>query len=407
MNPHQRRQLEAKFEQLSRSEQARLLREARERRREAQQSKKRSERGLDLPPSRRKADPIRDWALKILAERAETLDSTDDPRAVERKSGTVVRVGRRRCTVLADGEPTECLLSPEQAAAQHEELAVGDEVLIEPGSGQAPGRLVRVLPRRTELSRPDPRRPGRRRVIVANVDIVVIVVSVESPPLHPRLIDRYLIAVQRGGAEPVVCVNKIDRLNAHNRSVLKLLEPYRRVGVRVVEVSAESGKGLDELRRILHNTTCALVGHSGVGKSSLVNALDPQARARVGIVSKSSKRGRHTTVQSTLHLIDGGIRLIDTPGVRSFSLDDMSAEEVRSAFAEFDEPALSCRYRNCTHTHEPGCAVRAAAEADEIPMERYRTYLRILQDLTLPADGLTPADGSTPGDLGARDDSAG
>lgn len=362
-------------------ERNRLFKEASERRLQAQKSRRKSEREVDVPSGRRRPDPLRAWALKILAEREREAPAPDAASEQTGSVGVVVRVGRRRCTVEHAGQPIECLLSPDQAGAQHEDLAVGDRVELAPTQGEGPARLSRVLPRRSELSRPDPRRPGRRRVIVANVDVVVIVVSVVAPPLRPRLIDRYLVAVQRGGGRPVVCVNKMDRLDPGDRGVLGVLEPYRRVGIRVIETSAQTGAGIDELRAELRGCTCALVGHSGVGKSSLANALDPVLGAKVGGISDASHRGKHTTVASSLHRLPGDIRLIDTPGVRSFSLEDMSIAEVREAFPEFAPFVASCRYSNCTHTHEPGCGVREAASQDALPASRYETYRRILQDL--------------------------
>lgn len=388
MNPHQRRQLEALLDAMSKVDRNRLFKEAADRRLGAQKSRRKSERDVDVPSGKRRSDPLREWALRILAERQRDAPaSAGAGREGGSSVGVVVRVGRRRCTVEEAGALIECLLSPDQADAQHEDLAVGDRVEFMPGLGDDSARLSRVLPRKSELSRPDPRRPGRRRVIVANVDVVVIVVSVVAPPLHPRLIDRYLVAVQRGGARPVVCVNKIDRLDPDERGVLALTEPYRRVGIRVIETSAQTGAGIDELRAELRGCTCALVGHSGVGKSSLANALDPALGAKVGGVSSASQRGRHTTVASSLHHLPGDIRVIDTPGVRSFSLEDMSISEVREAFPEFAAHAECCRYRNCTHTHEPGCRVRAAAQGDEIPASRYETYRRILQDLGVTNTG--------------------
>ncbi|MCL4222101.1 MAG: ribosome small subunit-dependent GTPase A [Phycisphaerales bacterium] len=388
MNPHQRRQLEATLDAMGKVERNRLFKEAAERRIEAQKLRRKSEREVDVPAARRRPDPLREWALRILAERQRESPACDGTgEACEGSIGVVVRVGRRRCTIEQAGRLFECLLSPDQAGAQHEDLAVGDHVLFVAGQDGEPSRLLRVLPRQSELSRPDPRRPGRRRVIVANVDVVVIVVSVVAPPLHPRLIDRYLVAVQRGGARPVVCVNKIDRLAAGRQAAPEVLEPYRRVGIRVIETSAQTGEGIEHLRSVLRGSVCALVGHSGVGKSSLANALDPSLGAKVGSVSDASHRGKHTTVASSLHLLAGDIRLIDTPGVRSFSLDDMTIAEVREAFPEFVGLADSCRYRDCTHTHEPGCRVREAAARDEIPAPRYETYRRILLDLGVTDTG--------------------
>ena len=383
MNKHQRTQIEKLLDDLPKTERVRLFKQAAARRLEAQRARKKHEDPDDPPRARTKDDTVRDWAIKILAERAQQNDGArpdpnPDSQAVHR--GLVVSVGRRSCLIDDDGRLESCLLSPDIAARQHELLAVGDEAIYEPAPPPGRSRLVRVLPRRTTLSRPDPRQPSRTRVIVANIDAVVIVVSVVAPALHPRLIDRYLVAVQRGGAEPIICVNKIDQLPPGDRSELEQLEPYRRIGIRVIEASAETGAGIEDLRAAIAGKTCAFVGHSGVGKSSLANALDPSLGVKVGTISEAHRRGQHTTTASSLHVIEGGAKVIDTPGVRSFSLDNLSPEQIREAFTEFSPFVDDCRYNDCTHLHEPKCAVRAAAELGQIPIERYETYRRILTE---------------------------
>ncbi|MCW5936401.1 MAG: ribosome small subunit-dependent GTPase A [Fimbriimonadaceae bacterium] len=285
-------------------------------------------------------------------------------------SGTVVAVTTNTCAV--ETEPGTTAFT---ARLLSQSAVVGDRVTV----GQGPTGdwgVVEVAPRRTKLSRPDVQEAGRERAIVANVDIIVIVVSVVSPPLHPRLIDRYLIAIQQGGAEPLVCVNKIDLLEDPDE--LLALEPYIRLGIRVVQCSAREGVGSSDLRTALRGKACAFVGHSGVGKSSLVNALKPEAALATGAVSEGYGRGTHTTTASSLHHLADGTVLIDTPGVRSFGLSDLSKAEVAGYFPEF--AGLKCRFRNCRHLSEPDCAVLAAVESGQFDPARFASYRRLMEE---------------------------
>jgi ribosome biogenesis GTPase len=232
-------------------------------------------------------------------------------------------------------------------------------------------RVLSVLPRTTVLARNDPRNPRNERPLAANVDIVVIVASVHSPPLRTGLIDRYLIATQNGGMTPVVVVNKIDLLQ--NEQELDELKAYQDIGVPVVLCSTCDGRGLEELRKLLEGKTCVFTGHSGVGKSSLANALMPALELRTGEVEY---KGRHTTTTSSLHELPGGTRIIDTPGIREFGLFGVDAKDLRHFFPEFEPYAAHCNFNDCTHTHEPVCAVRDAN------LPRYGAYLRIYGSLT-------------------------
>jgi ribosome biogenesis GTPase len=260
------------------------------------------------------------------------------------------------------------------------EIAVGDEVAVEAKGGSI-YTVVSVLPRRTKLSRPDPGKSSHERVIVANVDAVVIVVSVLSPPLHPRLIDRYLIAIHRGGAAPVICVNKLDLVAKSMRSEeLAKLAPYRALDVPIVECSASECEGIADLRQVLLGRMAAFVGHSGVGKSSLVNALRPELELKVGSVSEGYGRGTHTTTASSLWDLGDGTRVIDTPGIRSFGLWSLREDELPFYFPEFAVVGR-CKFNDCSHTHEPICALKEAVESGEISRDRYDTYLRILSSL--------------------------
>lgn len=291
----------------------------------------------------------------------------------------VISVGAKRCIVQKGAEDLHCRLPSDLAARQRSRLAVGDRVVIEKRRN---GWWVRqVLERRSALSRPDPRDPRREKVIAANVDLVVIVAAVQKPGVRTGLIDRYLLAVQRGGAEAAVCINKVDLAEGAEDAELKAAEPYRELGLPVVFTAAKEGRGLDELRQVLRGKLCVFVGHSGVGKSSLMNALVPELDLDTAAVSDRDGTGRHTTTRSNLFDLGGGTRIIDTPGIREFGLWDLEPEEVKSYFPEFLEPSAGCRFKDCSHTHEPECAVKSAVAAGEIPRARYDAYLRILESL--------------------------
>jgi ribosome biogenesis GTPase / thiamine phosphate phosphatase len=291
----------------------------------------------------------------------------------------VIYVASARCRAVRQGEEIEVVVPSTIAVRQKSALAVGDRITVEREAGA--WRLTRILPRHSVLARPDPLRRHMQRLIAANIDVVVHVVSVKAPPLRPRLIDRYLIAIQRGGAQPVVCVNKIDLLDAGARDAeLARLEPYRRLGVPVIACSTRTGEGLDALRAEAEGKTTALVGHSGVGKSSILNALDHGLALATNTLHRRGT-GRHTTSASTLYDFGGGTYLIDTPGIREFGLWDLDREALRDYFPEFDEPSESCRFTDCTHVHEPDCEVKAQVESGTIDRARYDTYLRLYEDL--------------------------
>jgi len=298
--------------------------------------------------------------------------SEADASGPNRRRGVVVTIRKRRVRAAVGDDLVTCWLSAELAARQKSAIAVGDEIAIEPRGRDLV--VAEVLPRRTTLSRPDPF-SANERVVAANVDVVIQVSSVINPEFKPGLVDRYLVAIERGGAQPVLCVNKIDLVDEGVLAMLdELLEPFRAIDVPVVLVSATTGRGIETLREIVAGKTAVLVGHSGVGKSSILNALDESLELATRTLHKEGKVGRHTTTSSTLYDFPDGSRLIDTPGIREFGLFAMDRESLRFYFPEFAELALDCRYRNCTHLHEPDCAVQEAAEAGELPRyDRYRT----------------------------------
>lgn len=299
--------------------------------------------------------------------------------------GQVVGIAAGRARVRTSGGEVDAGLAPHLARTQQTSIAVGDEVglaLRLDGSFL----LVDVKERRSTLSRPDPGRPDIERVIAANVDRAVIVVSVREPYLRHRLIDRYLVAVERGGVEPVVVANKLDlvHLPEEREDIDRILATYRELGVPTLTTSVQTGEGIDQLATEITGRTVVFVGQSGVGKSSLVTAVAPDLELGVGRVRHGDGKGRHTTTRSTLFEVEfpeGHARIIDTPGIRGFKLAGVSRENLASLMPDLADLAPSCRFSNCMHEVEPGCRVREAAEAGELSSARYDTYLRVLRSI--------------------------
>ncbi len=319
---------------------------------------------------KRPQKPLEEFIYQLLKE------ELPEPTApIETQEATVIALHRKRCEAMLGNQRIDCILSADQAKWQQSQFAVGDIVNVHQAEGE--WRIQSVQPRRTKLSRPDPGSAQRERVIVANVDIIVIVVSVSAPPLHPRVIDRYLIAIQQGGAEAIIAVNKSDLLPP-NDPEFDLLEPYNGLAP-IIRISASSRLGIDDLRAKLNGKRSAFVGHSGVGKSSLLNALKPDLGLETGAVSEGYGRGTHTTTSSHLWDLGEGTEIIDTPGVRAFGLFKLDRVDLIDYFPEFD--GISCRFRDCTHTVEPGCGIREAAHSGAINPARFDTYQRILTTL--------------------------
>lgn len=284
--------------------------------------------------------------------------------------------------VLLDGATEDAVLASELSQTQQSSVAVGDRVWVESLEGRSL-RVGGVLPRRSVLSRPDPRVPTRQRVLAANLDVAVIVLAARNPRLRRRLIDRFLVAVAFGGARPVICINKCDLIEGpdERREIEEMLSDYAAVPAPSILASVPDGSGIAELRAELAGRCAVFVGPSGVGKSSLLNAIDPEARRETGAVRISDGKGRHTTTGSSLQLLSDGTEIIDTPGIRAFGLWNLERRELRDWFPEFGAASAACRFRDCVHLSEPGCSVRDAVEAGEISRFRFDTYHRILATL--------------------------
>lgn len=283
-----------------------------------------------------------------------------------------------------------------RSAENSSALAVGDDVTValtrddhadasSDDKDRADGMVVSRLGRETLLTRPRPMSAKRRglyeddafeKVIAANMDALLIVAACQDPPLRHGLIDRFLIIAERGELHSVLAINKID-LGHVEESVL---DDFRALGVEIHFCSATTGQGIEELAATLTGKRTVLAGASGVGKSTLINAMIPGASAVVGKVRQKDKRGRHTTSASVIYDLPAGGWIIDTPGIRELGMA-LKPDELPWYFPELEEMAPRCHFNDCTHTHEPNCAVRDAVESGHIPERRYQSYLRLLESL--------------------------
>jgi len=262
-------------------------------------------------------------------------------------------------------------------------LVTGDHIVFRPGpetSGVLTGVVETVLKRQSELSRPNPY--NEIKPVAANIDFIVLTIAPE-PEAHANLIDRYLVAAENCQIEPIILLNKTDLLNDSNRERFQqLLQKYEDLGYGTLQVCSKEESSLGSLKEFLNGRVSVFVGQSGVGKSSLIGTLLPDEDLKVGALSENTRKGRHTTTTARLYHFPAGGDLIDSPGIREFGLWHMSADDVLYGFRELRPLAGYCRFRDCKHEQEPGCALREALEKEEIRQDRFDSYKRILQTLT-------------------------
>jgi ribosome biogenesis GTPase len=273
-----------------------------------------------------------------------------------------------------------------QADWETDLIAVGDRVRVsqtKPGEGI----VEAVHPRETTLSRQSPLPRGKRpigwtereQVLVANPDQAVFVFSVREPEPRLRMLDRFLVAAERAEIDILICANKIDLL-AEDEDARETFGPYVEIGYRVLYTSAVTGQGVDALRDRLRDRLSVLAGPSGVGKSSLLNAMQPGLGLKVREISRAVGKGRHTTIVPELLELEVGGYVADTPGLKSFALWDIVPEELEAYYPEIARFAPECRYPGCSHLHEPDCAVWEAVERGEIHPDRYESYAMLYED---------------------------
>ena len=284
-------------------------------------------------------------------------------------------------------------------------VAVGDNVTITIAESEK-GAIESVMPRKSKLSRKAPgsymkmksrqtKAPKRMKsygiapgqepleqIVVANADQLLITLSTKEPEFNPHMLDRFLVVAEAGDLESIICINKMDLLNDEERR--KLLEEgrvYEDIGYKTLYTSALNKEGLEELVGLLKDKLTALAGPSGAGKSTLLNAIQPHLHLRIGAVSDKTSKGKHTTTNVELHPLDFSGFVVDTPGIRELGLWDIWKDEIHLFFPEIDPYVIECRFANCSHTDEVGCAVTEAVAQGKIAKSRYESYLHLRADI--------------------------
>jgi ribosome biogenesis GTPase len=307
---------------------------------------------------------------RVRTEGGETVEASLRGRLKKADMDRRADGGRKRDTVAA--------------AAGTIKLAVGDEVVLERNERDDAWAIADILPRRSQLARRSPGGGVGERVLAANVDQVVVVFAAAKPEPHPRMLDRFLVIVEANELAARIVVNKVDLVG--EASAAERFADYARAGYPLHLTSVRAAIGLEPLREALNGRTSVFTGPSGVGKSSLLNGLYPGLNLRVGEISESVNKGRHTTVGGFAHplpSIDGGPGgfVVDTPGLREVGFWRLDVESLASCFPEMRAPAQECRFADCAHLAEPGCGVREAVAKGAVSRARYESYVKLREEM--------------------------
>ena len=296
-----------------------------------------------------------------------------------RFTATVVRATGSWYDVLHDGAMLRCRIRGKlrlKGVRSTNPVVVGDEAVCEADGGDCV--IVDIVPRRNYVIRRASNLSKESHIIAANVDQALLMVTLRSPETPKEFADRFLVTCEAYKVPAAILLSKIDLQDAE--AVAEFRAVYEGAGYRVLEVSAKEGRGVEEVRELLAGRTTLVSGNSGVGKSTLIQTIDPSLDIRTGEISDSHHKGRHTTTFSTMYPLAEGGAVIDTPGIKGFGLLDIDDAELWHYVPEMMRVAPGCRFYNCTHTHEPGCAVVEAVKAGEIAWSRYESSLKILDD---------------------------
>ena len=261
-------------------------------------------------------------------------------------------------------------------------VAVGDHVEfdIETKGDETVGVITAIADRRNYIVRRSVKLSKQTHIIASNIDLAFLLVTVNNPITFPAFIDRFLVTAEAYDIKAVLIFNKIDTYNEEEMYELEALKAlYEDIGYTCLKISAKQGDGVEQVRELMKGKVSMFSGHSGVGKSTLINTLEPGLELRTSEISVQHQQGQHTTTFAEMFDLSFGARIIDTPGIRGFGVVEMEKEEIGDYFPEFFRLKEQCKFNNCLHLEEPKCAVKAALEADELSWSRYRSYLQLLE----------------------------
>lgn len=299
-------------------------------------------------------------------------------------TGVVMRSTGSAYTVrdMESGQITECRIRGKlrlKGARSTNPVAVGDRVDYET-DGTGTGIITAIHPRSNYIIRRASNLSKESHILAANIDQAALVVTLFDPEVRLEFIDRFLVTCEAYKISATLVLNKIDMCKGFPEEVAAFRHIYQLAGYGVLEVSGHTGENLSRLEQLLNGKTTLFSGNSGVGKSTLIKAIDPQAEVRTAEISDYHHKGRHTTTFATMYPLPQGGYIIDTPGIKGFGLIDIGPEELYQYYPEMMKYAAGCQYYNCTHTHEPGCAVQQAVAEGNIAESRYVSYIKTLEE---------------------------
>ncbi len=299
-----------------------------------------------------------------------------------RSKGVVIRATGSWYEVLCEGEIYKCRIRGRlrlKGVRSTAPVVVGDVVYFEADDEQS-YVIAEIEPRRNYIIRRASNLSKESHIIAANIDRAILVATLFSPATATEFIDRFLVTCEAYKIPATIILAKVDLARQEPEAMAEFIATYRSAGYDVLEVSATMGEGLEEVKELLQGHTTLISGNSGVGKSTLIGAIEPHIEIRTGEISASHHKGKHTTTFSTMYPLSQGGYIIDTPGIKGFGLLDIDDDELWHYYPEMMKFGTDCQFYNCTHTHEPKCAVRAAVESGQIAYSRYESYLKILDE---------------------------